>query len=78
MHVVPVDSSVLPAGRRVANLNFRFERNGFRATDGRCIATRSLPGYKIDSIATGQYIPGDRRLWEGRIEFDEGRQRDRG
>lgn len=78
VHVVPADSSVLPAGRRQASLNFRFERNGFRAADGRCIATRALPGYEIDSIETGQYIPGDRRLWEGRIEFDDGRPRETG
>ena len=77
VHVVPVDSSVLSPGRRLANLNFRFERNGYRTGDGRCVATRSLPGYEIDYITTGQYIPGDRRLWEGRIEFEDGRPRDR-
>ena len=77
VHVVPVDSSVLPPSRHLANLNFRFERNGYRTGDGRCVATRSLPGYEIDYITTGQYIPGDRRLWEGRIEFEDGRPRDR-
>ena len=74
VHVVPVDPSVLRPGRRSVSLNFRFERNGFRGDDGRCIATRALPGYEIDYITTGQYIPGDRRLWEGRIEFGDGRQ----
>ena len=74
VHAVPVDSSVLRPGRRSVSLNFRFERNGFQGTDGRCIATRALPGYEIDYITTGQYIPGDRRLWEGRIEFDDGGQ----
>lgn len=78
VHVAPVDSSVLPPGRRTASMNFRFERNGFRAADGRCVATRALPGYEIDYIVTGQYIPGDRRLWEGRIEFDDGRPREAG
>ena len=73
VHVAPVDTSLLPAGRRTASMNFRFERNGFQAADGRCVAMRALPGYEIDYIETGQYIPGDRRLWEGRIEFDDGR-----
>ena len=69
------DDSLTPRQRRkggVADLRFDFDRNGFRI-DGRCIATRTLPGYPISHVVTGQYVPGEQRFWEGRIDFPAGR-----
>ncbi len=68
LHVVPVDERDLPAGRRqdgFDNLNFRIGTGNKFAE--RCTAVRELPDYPIAEIRTGQYIPGEGRLWEGAI-----------
>ena len=72
VHAVPVDPEVLPEPQRargIAHLSFRADHNLFRVDD-RCIATRMLPGYDIDYIRTGQYLPGRERYWQGRIDFE--------
>ena len=76
VHGVPVDPDVLPEPQRargIAHLSFRAEHNLFRVDD-RCIATRMLPGYDMDYIVTGQYLPGKERYWQGRIDFGGGRE----
>ncbi len=73
LHVDPVDKADLPQHRRpyaFDNLDFSF--NGYRLPDsGRCIQVRRLPDYGIAAIRTGQYIPGEGRLWEGSYRFGE-------
>ena len=73
LHVVPADRGDLPAPRKrygFNNLDFRFATYGL-LSDGHCIATRALPDYDITAIRTGQWIPGEGRLWEGRFDFAE-------
>ena len=60
LHVWPED------GGRPANLDFRYDRHGFR--EGmRCLAVRDLPDYAVAGVGTGQWIPGDRELWSVRV-----------
>ena len=47
-----------------------FEQYGVRA-DGRCFMVRKLPDYDIAAIRTGQYIPGEGRIWEGSFDLNE-------
>ena len=70
VHVTPVDAGDLTArGRRhgFENLDFDFRRAGVRIGE-RCAAVRALPAYDIERIATGQFVPGRRRVWEVAIE----------
>ncbi len=73
LHIYPVDASDLPAWRKqygFDNLDFRFEAHGF--TDGEsCFAILDLPHYNFTAIRTGQYIPGEGRIWEGEIHLGE-------
>ena len=73
VHVVPADVNDLSDRRRqygADNLDFRFEEHGWRSGE-QCLAARRLPTYAIRHIETGQYGPGDSRLWEGSISFDQ-------
>ena len=67
-YVHPVDLDDLPA---------RFRREGFHPTryglslrergavfDGVCLMTLRLPTYPIAAVQTGQWLPGEERLWE--------------
>lgn len=77
VHVAPADPDVLPEPQRatgIAYLDFDFDHNVFRE-NGRCVATRMLPGYDIHHIRTGQYRPGKGRFWQGRIEFEGGAEK---
>jgi len=47
-------------------LNFDFARYGV-TLDGKCVIARDLPGYSISRVETGQWIPGEGRLWDGEI-----------
>ena len=72
--VFPVDQSDLPqsardGGREYQSLNFEFPRPD-AALDGKCVAVRDLPDYPISHIETGQYIPGESRLWNVLITLD--------
>lgn len=72
LHLIPVDSDDLPAGRRelgFQNRDFVFSQAGGRF-DGKCLASVPLPDYAVGVIRTGQYITGDDRLWEGEIYTD--------
>ncbi len=68
LHLDPVDERALPSRRWIYgfdNLDFRFR--DYRVMEGEelCVARRTLPGYDIAAIRTGQYIPGEGRVWEG-------------
>ena len=70
LHVVAVDVNDLPDTRKehgFDNLDFVFEpETGSMRFDGKCMATRLLPEYPIDSIRTGQYDASG-ELWSVEI-----------
>ncbi len=51
------------------NADFYFSGNGGTLdADGRCVVEYELPDYEIESILTGQILPGEPyRLWEARF-----------
>ena len=68
LHIIPADTNDLPAVRKqhgFDNLDFHFRWDGGRRFDGKCLVTRPLPDYKITSIRTGQFIPGEDPIWIG-------------
>ena len=73
LRVVPEDVEDLPADRRqygFDNLDFHYAGSDAPVLGGRCIAERPLPDYPIVRIRTGQFTPGDGRIWEA--EFPVG------
>lgn len=70
LHIYPAQVEDLPSARRqygFANRDFSFSAHQARLNDI-CIASVLLPGYPIDSIRTGQYVPPDGpRVWQ--VEF---------
>ena len=74
LHLHPEDGADLPSWRReygFDNLDFAFLDHGLLVGD-RCIIRRALPGYAIERIRAGQFIPpGGPRLWE--VELAVGR-----
>ncbi len=69
LHIFPADPADLPADGRergFANLDFQFADHGAYAGD-KCVATRELPDYAIESIRTGQFVSGEGRVWG--VEF---------
>ena len=67
LSVHPTDVADLPADRRAhghESLNFNFAPPAAAIFDGKCMATRPLPDYKIAFIQTGQWTPDGERLWE--------------
>ena len=73
LHIMPHDTNDLPQHRQqygFDNLNFAFYEHGVRF-DGKCLASVPLPDYSIARINTGQWIPGEGKLWEGEFPFHE-------
>ena len=69
LHILPADVAALPAERRAAgfaNLDFVFERWG-GPFDGKCVAAVPLPAYPIQTIRTGQHLPGQGELWAAEL-----------
>ncbi len=67
LHPAPVDVNDLPGHRKqhgFDNLDFSFGRYGAKL-GGICLAKVPLPQYDIAEIRTGQYVPGEGRIWEG-------------
>ncbi len=75
LHLVPVNKDNLPGDRKrygFDNLDFNFGLYSPSVHfDRKCITRVPLPDYAIDRIRTGQYIPGEKRLWKA--EFSVGR-----
>ena len=70
LSVHPADARDLPEDRREIgheSLNFTFAPPAGVVFNGKCMATRQLPGYDIARIETGQWIPGGERLWDAEI-----------
>ena len=73
LHIVPINSNDLPDDRKQQsfdNLDFSFYEHVVRF-DGKCMATVGLPAYSIERMVTGQFVPGQGRLWEGEFSVDE-------
>ncbi len=71
LHIMPHDTNDLPQHRQqygFDNLDFAFYEHGVRF-DGKCLASVPLPAYPIARINTGQWIPGEGKLWEGEFPF---------
>ena len=71
LHVIPADVNDLPDDRKQYGFdNFDFDyhndKRGLIFNEA-CIAATALPEYAITDIRTGQYIPGEGRIW--RAEF---------
>ncbi len=72
VRVAPIDLNDLSYHRRqygFENLDFRFEKHGWRSGD-MCLAARRLPTYDISHVTTGQYGPGADHIWEGSFSLD--------
>ncbi len=75
----PSDPDDLPQAARAAGLgheplNFDFHRYG-AMIGGDCVIIRELPGYPIDRVETGQWIPGEGGLWSAEVLFPPRRER---
>ena len=52
------------------SLNFDFQRHG-AIFDRTCVILRYLPDYPIAAIETGQWIPGESGVWNGKFSFED-------
>ena len=71
LHLIPQNVNDLPPDRwqhGFDNLNFGFVEQG-TLFDGKCLATINLPDYAIATIQTGQYIPGESRIWQAEFPY---------
>ena len=67
LHLFPDDADDLSAERRqygYENRDFNFDQLDILRIDGKCLVSAPLPDYPIAALRTGQYIPGQDRLWE--------------
>ena len=67
----PSDDGDLEDGREEIghnSLNFSFAEYG-GIVDGRCVIRRPLPGYALERIEIGQWIPGGDTLWKTEISM---------
>ena len=72
LHVIPIDESDLPEHRYLWGYdNLDFRHVGLELDDKTCVVRRSLPAYAIRSIGTGQFFPGEGRLWEGKFAMKQ-------
>ena len=73
LHIVPTNSNDLPDDRKqygFDNHGFSFDRPHGMRFDGKCMVSVDLPGYRIERMVTGQYIPQERRgVWVGEIQL---------
>ena len=73
LHISPVDTNDLPDHRKqygFDSFDFWLGRSGARFY-GKCMATVKLLEYDIDRIVTGQFIPGQGKLWRGEFSVRE-------
>ena len=64
LQVTPIDATVLSRDRK----HWGFDDLAFNTT---CTIERKLPAYAIRRIRTGQFVRGDRTLWEANFILDE-------
>ena len=73
LHLTPANPEDLPAERQdyaFDNLRFYFAERKVPYGDG-CAAVVNLPDYEITAVSTGQYIRGERQLWQGEFNPNE-------
>lgn len=73
LHLTPADPADLPPARRAAGFDardFSFHPLGERG-EGYCLTTVPLPGYPIARAATGQFIPGQGKLWSAEFSLEQ-------
>ncbi len=66
LQVIPEDVEDLPADRRqhgFDNMHFHYGEHAALAFGGQCIAERTLPGYPVARIRTGQFNPEGDLIW---------------
>lgn len=74
LRIYPEDTDELPQWRKrhgYDSLDFFFPLWGIEF-DGKCVISVPLPDYGVTGIRTGQFIPGERELWEAAFPFDPG------
>ncbi len=62
LHIIPADLHDLPGYRKrhgFDNLDFDF----YRPHTDHCMRAIQLPDYDINSVRTGQYVPGEGKIW---------------
>ena len=73
LHLDPVDMNDLPDHRKqygFDNLDFAFRGHRHSIEGGVCVAIRELPDYGIAAIRTGQFVPGEGQIWNGRFTYN--------
>ena len=71
LHILPVNADDLPEGRAehgFDNRDFFFPAQKVPYGDG-CAAVVDLPDYEIAAVATGQFISGERQIWNGEFRI---------
>lgn len=73
LHLIPVNGQDLLKHRTRRGFSKRFSSFGVNIElDGdRCIIVKSLPPWPLRSIRTGQYVPGEGRLWAREYSLDQ-------
>ncbi len=74
LHLIPADVNDLADHRRqygYDNLDFDYDDRRSVMFDGRCMITMALPEYDVIRVRTGQYVPGEDRLWEVEFPYTE-------
>ena len=74
LSAIPKDAADLSEDSKARGLehdsfNFDFKQRA-GAADGECKTVRYLPEYAIDSIETGQFVPGEGEAWRAKIPDD--------
>ena len=75
LHAFPERDEALPEERRVAgfeNLDFDFDARGGVMFDGKCLVERSLPGYPLRALRSGQFSAGGDVLWRIHVSTGDG------
>ena len=73
LSVYPANLCDIPKDRRALgheSLNFDFARWGV-TFGGKCMVRRALPGYDVEMVETGQWIPGGERLWTAELAVED-------
>ena len=71
LHILPVNADDLPEDRAehgFDNRDFLFAARQVPYEDG-CAAVVGLPDYEIAAVSTGQFVSGERQIWNGEFRL---------